>query len=81
MLFWGAYAYYATPSLTEAAAFAVEVAAAATPVGVDELIAGWSHDPVAPAWLNRLEDRLTTTGTWHARPLRGIHATNGAKAG
>ncbi|MDQ7743498.1 carotenoid biosynthesis protein [Hydrogenophaga pseudoflava] len=46
-----------------------------------DLIAGWSQDPLAPAWLNRLEDRLTTTGTWHSRPFRGVHATDGAKAG
>lgn len=46
-----------------------------------ELIAGWSHDPLAPGWVNRLEDRLTTTGDWHRRPLRGVHATDGAKAG
>ena len=29
-----------------------------------ELIAGWSHDPLAPDWVNRLEDRLTTHGSW-----------------
>lgn len=46
-----------------------------------ELIAGWSNDPLAPDWVNRLEDRLTTTGDWHRRPLRGVHATDGAKAG
>ena len=46
-----------------------------------ELIAGWSHDPLAPGWVNRLEDRLTTTGDWHRRPIRGVHATDGAKAG
>ena len=46
-----------------------------------ELITGWSHDPLAPGWVNRLEDRLTTTGDWHRRPLRGVHATDGAKAG
>lgn len=46
-----------------------------------ELIAGWSDDPLAPDWVNRLEDRLTTTGDWHRRPILGVHATDGAKAG
>jgi hypothetical protein len=46
-----------------------------------ELIAGWSDDPFAPDWVNRLEDRLTTTGDWHRRPIRGVHATDGATTG
>jgi len=33
---------------------------------VDALVDGWSDDPQAPRWLNRLEDRLTTTGSWNA---------------
>ncbi len=32
-----------------------------------QTLASWSDDPRAPRWLNRIEDRLTTTGTW--RPL------------
>lgn len=28
--------------------------------------AGWSDDPDAPRWLNRIEDALTTEGTWRA---------------
>ena len=32
-----------------------------------QTVASWSDDPKAPRWLNRLEDRLTTPGTW--RPL------------
>ena len=27
-------------------------------------VAGWEHDAHAPAWVNRLEDRMTTTGAW-----------------
>jgi hypothetical protein len=41
-------------------------------------IAGWGHDPRAPAWLNRLEDRFTAQGAWlGARP----QATADAAAG
>lgn len=28
----------------------------------------WHHDAAAPAWVNRLEDRLTTVGAWRPRP-------------
>ena len=31
---------------------------------VDAVVHGWSEDPHAPGWLNRLEDRLTTRGSW-----------------
>lgn len=31
---------------------------------MQEAVARWSDDPRAPAWVNRLEDRLTTAGTW-----------------
>jgi hypothetical protein len=31
---------------------------------VDEAVHSWSDDPHAPGWLNRLEDRLTTRGSW-----------------
>lgn len=27
-------------------------------------VSGWHHDADAPGWVNRLEDRLTTTGKW-----------------
>lgn len=30
-------------------------------------VAGWHHDPRAPRWVNRLEDRLTAPGEWRAR--------------
>ena len=33
-----------------------------------QLVAAWSDDPRAPRWINRVEDRLTTTGTWHPIP-------------
>ena len=29
------------------------------------VVKGWSEDPHAPAWLNQLEDRLTTHGSWN----------------
>ncbi|MDR7149874.1 hypothetical protein J2W49_001829 [Hydrogenophaga palleronii] len=29
-----------------------------------DTVAEWSDDPKASAWINRLEDRLTTAGTW-----------------
>ena len=31
---------------------------------VDAVVDSWSDDPNAPAWLNRLENRLTTPGSW-----------------
>jgi hypothetical protein len=31
---------------------------------------GWSDDLHAPAWLNRIEDRLTTRGTWAGKAPR-----------
>ncbi|RYF08862.1 MAG: DUF2236 domain-containing protein [Comamonadaceae bacterium] len=34
---------------------------------VDQMMGRWSDDPRAPRWLNRLEDRLTTIGSWSAR--------------
>lgn len=33
---------------------------------VDEVVHSWSDDPRAPGWVNRLEDRLTTHGSWSA---------------
>ena len=31
---------------------------------VDSVVHDWSDDPQAPAWLNRIEDRFTTSGSW-----------------
>ncbi|MBU0826525.1 MAG: DUF2236 domain-containing protein [Gammaproteobacteria bacterium] len=31
---------------------------------VDDVVHSWSDDPHAPRWLNRMEDRLTTHGSW-----------------
>ena len=31
-------------------------------------VAAWGEDPHAAPWLNRLEDRLTTTGLWRGTP-------------
>lgn len=35
---------------------------------IGQLVTGWSDDPRAPRWLNRVEDRLTTAGAWHPVP-------------
>jgi uncharacterized membrane protein len=40
-----------------------------------ELVARWGHDAQAPAWMNRLEDRLTTVGDWRYPGERGADAT------
>jgi hypothetical protein len=34
--------------------------------GIRSLIGGWGQDAAAPAWLNALEDRMTTPGDWEA---------------
>jgi len=42
-----------------------------------DTVAEWSDDPKASTWINRLEDRLTTTGTWQpsdAPQQRNKHA-------
>lgn len=31
---------------------------------INQMLHEWSHDPKAPAWLNRLEDFFTTHGSW-----------------
>lgn len=31
---------------------------------VDTVVHSWSDDPHAPGWINRIEDRLTTHGSW-----------------
>jgi hypothetical protein len=33
---------------------------------LDSVVKGWSSDPHAPAWLNQLEGRLTTQGSWRS---------------
>ncbi|MDO9166293.1 MAG: oxygenase MpaB family protein, partial [Rhodoferax sp.] len=38
-----------------------------------DTVAAWSDDPGAPGWLNRLEDRWTTTGHW--LPAHGVGTT------
>jgi hypothetical protein len=37
-----------------------------------DTIAGWSHDPCAPGWVNGLEDRMTTTGPWQPGSRRSV---------
>lgn len=34
---------------------------------MQQMVSGWSDDPQAPGWLNRLEDRMTRQGSWHPR--------------
>ena len=42
---------------------------------VDTMMDAWGDDPKAPGWVNRIEDRLTTPGSWRTatrpRPGRG----------
>lgn len=33
-----------------------------------QTVADWGHDDHSAAWINRMEDRLTTAGPWQARP-------------
>lgn len=40
-----------------------------------ELVARWGTDARAPAWTNRLEDRLTTDGDWRPQTRCGLDAT------
>ncbi|MES2613188.1 MAG: oxygenase MpaB family protein [Pseudomonadota bacterium] len=51
---------------------------------VDEVVHNWSDDPHAPQWINRIEDRLTTRGTWSlklsAKAQPPVAAANGAAA-
>ena len=45
---------------------------------VDAVVDSWSDDPDAPAWLNRLENRLTTPGSWSvnlASQAQTVHTT------
>jgi hypothetical protein len=37
---------------------------------VDAMMESWSDDPHAPRWLNALEDRLTTRGSWRTANRR-----------
>jgi len=40
---------------------------------VDTMMDAWGEDPKAPGWVNRVEDRLTTAGSWRTatRPRPG----------
>jgi uncharacterized membrane protein len=43
---------------------------------MSELLQTWSYDPHSPAWVNRLEDRLTVAGHWgHGLAQTKAHAT------
>jgi hypothetical protein len=37
---------------------------------IDDTMDAWSYDHRAPSWLNRLEDRWTTSGSWRAAARR-----------
>lgn len=47
---------------------------------VDDVVHSWSDDPHAPGWLNRLEDRLTTDGSWSPGLTQTAQATRVAQA-
>ncbi len=47
---------------------------------VDDVVHGWSDDPHAPRWLNRLEDKLTTHGSWSPGLAQNAPATSAARA-
>lgn len=46
----------------------------------DAMVHGWSDDPNAPRWLNRLEDKLTTHGSWTLGLAANQQATDVAQA-
>jgi ER-bound oxygenase mpaB/B'/Rubber oxygenase, catalytic domain len=37
---------------------------------IDDMLDGWSDDDAAPNWLNKLEDRWTTRGSWRTAARR-----------
>lgn len=47
---------------------------------VDEVVHSWSDDPHAPGWLNRIEDRLTTHGSWSPGLARKAQAEGSPQA-
>lgn len=47
---------------------------------VDEVVHGWSDDPHAPRWINRIEDRLTTHGSWSPGLARQAQAAQADQA-
>ena len=47
---------------------------------VDDAVHSWSDDPHAPGWINRIEDRLTTHGSWSAGLARQAQAAHSAPA-
>lgn len=47
---------------------------------VDEVVHSWSDDPHAPDWINRIEDRLTTHGSWSPGLARTAQTARSAEA-
>jgi len=47
---------------------------------VDTVVHGWSDDAQAPRWLNRIEDRLTTHGSWSQGLAQKAQAARAAPA-
>ncbi|MFN3440184.1 MAG: oxygenase MpaB family protein [Acidovorax sp.] len=47
---------------------------------VDDVMHSWSDDPKAPRWLNRMEDKLTTHGSWSAGLAPNAQAARTAQA-
>jgi len=48
---------------------------------VDTVVHSWSDDPNAPGWLNRIEDRLTTSGSWSRGLASKVQSTQAGAAG
>ena len=48
---------------------------------VDTVVHSWSDDPNAPGWLNRIEDRLTTSGSWSRGLASKAQSTQAGAAG
>jgi hypothetical protein len=44
------------------------------------VVHSWSDDPHAPGWINRIEDRLTTRGSWSAGLAAQAPAAHPAQA-
>ena len=48
---------------------------------VDTVVHSWSDDPNAPGWLNRIEDRLTISGSWSRGLASKAQSTQAGAAG
>ena len=48
---------------------------------VDTVVHSWSDGPNAPGWLNRIEDRLTISGSWSRGLASKAQSTQAGAAG